>query len=57
MNAVITVGDRHGGREYSAGTRRLAAGRAITLRDKLACPWKQLLTAGHKSALPLIFDP
>jgi hypothetical protein len=29
----------------------------ITLRDKLACVWKQLLAARHKSAAPLIFDP
>jgi hypothetical protein len=32
-------------------------GRTITFRDKLACPRKQLLAAGHKSVLPLIFDP
>jgi hypothetical protein len=29
----------------------------ITLRDKLACVWKQLLAARHKLASPLIFDP
>ena len=29
----------------------------ITLRDKLACAWKQLLAARHKLASPLIFDP
>jgi hypothetical protein len=29
----------------------------ITLRDKLACVWKQLLAAPSKLASPLIFDP
>jgi hypothetical protein len=33
--------------ERSAWTRRLAGGRTITLRDKLACPRKQLLAAGY----------
>jgi hypothetical protein len=29
----------------------------ITLRDKLACVWKQLLAAPSQIASPLIFDP
>jgi len=39
------------------GPRRMAGGRAITLRHKLACARKQLLAADHKSALPSVFDP